>query len=128
MKPFSKFEAINGKPVVCRNGEKVEEIFELKADIGQPVVALVEGESQVKTFTSDGHFFENKEESVYDLFMAPAVVEGWVAFGPETDQSMYGLLAFATYVWATEADAIRSYRIANHDHEPKGTVRISWEE
>ena len=129
MKPFSKMEAIgNGKPVVTRNGRKVLQIFEVTANIGQPVVAMVEGDSDIQTFTSDGKFYESSLVSVYDLFMATTTKEGWVAFGTERLQEMHGLVGFATHVWPTEEVARASYRGANEQREPKGVQKVSWEE
>jgi hypothetical protein len=86
------------------------------------------GNARLEAWTDDGSFYTDHIESVMDLFMESAVVEGWVAFGPEATQTSYGLIAFASHVWPTEEKAIESYKDANFNHEPKGTVRISWEE
>jgi hypothetical protein len=93
------------------------------------IVGVVEGHNDTVTeWTDDGSFYTDHVECVMDLFMESAVVEGWVAFGPEATQTSYGLIAFASHVWPTEEKAIESYKDANFNHEPKGTVRISWEE
>ena len=131
MKPFSKFEAISGKPVVTRDGRKVGQLKEFEVTGPYQVVGVVEGKTETTAWTDDGKYYTSIVESHLDLFMALGVVEGWVAFGPEAIQSAYesahGLVAFATHAWSTEAAAIESFKDANH-HEPKGTVKISWEE
>ena len=128
MKPFSKFKAISGAPVVTREGKKVTQLKEFEVPGPFQVVGLVDGNQGISTWTDDGKYYGDGSQSHMDLFMASAVVEGWAAFGREVAQSKYNVLAFATHVWATEAEAVKSYKIANDDREPKGTVRISWEE
>jgi hypothetical protein len=135
MKPFSKFEAISGKPVVTREGKKVTQLKEFELSGPYQIVGVVEGHNDTVTkWTDDGSFYIGHVECVMDLFMESAVVEGWVAFGPEATQTSYGLIAFAsntqlaTALAPTEEKAIESYKDAYFNHEPKGTVRISWEE
>ena len=43
MKPFSKFEAISGKPVVTRDGKKVTQLKEFELDGPFQIVGVVEG-------------------------------------------------------------------------------------
>ena len=128
MKPFSKFEALSGKPVVTRDGKKVTQLKEFEVSGPFQIVGVIEGNTGVNEWTDDGNYYSNHGESHLDLFMAPAVKEGYVAFGAEERQTTFGLVAFATHAWPTEAAAVKSYKDANYDHEPKGTVRISWEE
>jgi len=127
MKPFSKFEAISGKPVVTRDGRKVGQLKKFEVTGPLQVVGVVEGKAETTAWTDDGKYYPNHTNCHLDLFMAPTMHEGWVAFGPEAIQSADGLVAFATHAWPTEAGAIESYKSANN-HEPKGTVKISWEE
>jgi hypothetical protein len=129
MKPFSKFEAIRGKPVVTRDGRKVTQIKEFELEGPYKIVAVVEGEKEVATFTDDGKFDQHHSyDSKWDLFMATETHEGWIAFGPEQSHIQLGLVAFTTHAFPSEESAKQSYRNGNHGHEPKGTVRISWEE
>ena len=129
MKPFSKFEAIgNGKPVVTRDGKKVTQLKEFEVPGSFRIVGLVDGYTGITEWTDYGNYYQDHGESHLDLFMAPTVVEGWVAFGVEAAQSVHGLVALATHAWPTEKAAIKSYKDANYNREPKGTVRISWEE
>ena len=123
MKPFSKFEAISGKPVVTRDGKKVTQLKEFEVSGPFQIVGVIEGNTGVNEWTDDGNYYSDHDESHSDLFMATVVHEGWVAFGAEG----LGIVAFVTHAWPTEEEAKASYRSAN-GHEPKGTVRISWEE
>ena len=128
MKPFSKFEAISGKPVVTRDGKKVTQLKEFELDGPFQIVGVIEGRRDTCKWTDDGNYYSDHGESHLDLYMASAVVEGWAAFGVEEAQTRHKLVAFVTHAWLTEAMAIESYKDANDDREPKGTVRISWEE
>ena len=130
MKPFSKMEAVGEKkPVVTRDGRKVTILGEIPADVKYPVIGFIEGDVEADSWTSDGRYsVSSDKESPSDLFMEPKQVEGWVAFGPTEVHNRYGLVAFTTHAWPTEKQAIRSFRDANGYKEPKGTVRISWEE
>ena len=128
MKPFSKFEAISGKPVVTRDGKKVTQLKEFELDGPFQIVGVVEGKRETSSWTDDGNCYRDSGQSHLDLFMVSTVVEGWAAFGVEEAQTRHKLVAFVTHAWLTEAKAIESYKDANHGHEPKGTVRISWEE
>jgi hypothetical protein len=127
MKPFSKIEAISGKPVVTRNGRKVTQIKEFELEGPYQIAAVVEGEGDITTFTDDGVFDLGLLHSSYDLFMEAEKHEGWVAFGTEPRQTQLGLAAFVTHAFSSEASAKQAYRNAN-GHEPKGTALISWEE
>ena len=80
MKPFSKFEAISGAPVVTRDGKKVTQLKEFDLTGPFQIVGVVEDRGEVSTWTDDGNYYSNHAESHLDLFMAPAVKEGYVAF------------------------------------------------
>jgi len=125
MKPFSKSEALQGKPVVTRAGKKVLYITEVPLDITFPVVAVIESAGGPHIFTSDGNFLKPQSYHAYDLFMASTKKEGWIAFGVHP----YSLSAagFATHVWHTEEDAKRYFKQCNNA-EPLGTVKVAWEE
>ena len=81
MKPFSKFEAISGAPVVTREGKKVTQLKEFEVPGPFQVVGLVDGNQGISTWTDDGKYYGDGSQSHMDLFMASAVKEGWVAFG-----------------------------------------------
>ena len=129
MRPFSKSEALQGKPVVTRNGKKVKYITEIPLDINYPVVAVVEGIDEPHVFTSDGKFLKSDNNHLYDLFMGSTKKEGWIAFG--TDKRRYSngdITGFATHVWSTEAEAKRLYLQGNDTESVVHTVHVSWEE
>jgi hypothetical protein len=127
MKPFNLKDALEGKPVVTRAGAKVRELYQWKTLSRFPLQVTIEGTSDT-TFelTLEGRFFDNSNDSSYDLFMASAIEEGWVAFGlnyaPETI-----LVGFCTNVWPTEEEAKASLKRAT-GFEAKGTQRVSWED
>jgi hypothetical protein len=78
VRPFNLEEALAGKPVVTRDGRKVTDIFCCKdRNIKYPVIARVveidlDDSIQDYTidYTIDGHYWDDKEESSFDLFMA----------------------------------------------------------
>ena len=125
MKPFSKSEALQGKPVVTRNGKKVLYITEVPLDITFPVVAVIESVGGPCIFTSDGNFLKSQDYHAYDLFMASTKKEGWIAFGVHPHS--LSAAGFATHVWHTEEDAKRYFKKGNST-EPLGTVKVAWEE
>jgi hypothetical protein len=128
MKPFSKSEALQGKPVVTRNGKKVLYITEVPLDIMYPVVAVVEGVEEPHIFTSDGNFLKSQDYHTYDLFMASTKKEGWIAFGTNQIKiSSKGIVGFATHVWSTEDEAKRYY-YAGNEGSTVHTVKVAWEE
>jgi len=77
MRKFNLEEALNGKPVVTRDGRKVTELHLFKSNINYPLAGVIEGiDDDISTFTTSGKF------SVYnndyrDLFMAE---EGFYGF------------------------------------------------
>ena len=75
MKPFNLQEALAGKPVVTRDGRKVEQLFYLdKAENEFKLRAVVDG--SITAYTDNGCFYsEVITES--DLFMAPEKREYW---------------------------------------------------
>ena len=128
MKPFSKSEALQGKPVVTRNGKKVLYITEVPLDIKYPVVAVVEGIGEPHIFTSDGRFLYSQGDHPYDLIMASTKKEGWIAFGTDQIKSPYkGIVGFATHVWSTEDEAKRYYYYAGNKGSTVHTVKVGWE-
>lgn len=76
MKPFNLEEAIAGKPVITRNGSKVQElVFFNYKELSEPILAKIAGRSVVLHFYRDGSYFKDDEHE-NDLFMADP--ERWI--------------------------------------------------
>lgn len=70
MKPFNLQEALEGKPIVTRDGRKIIECHYFKYINKSlfPIYAIFEGESSTRTFTINGECNYGSESS-HDLFM-----------------------------------------------------------
>lgn len=72
MKPFDLQKALQGDPVVMRDGRKVLELLVFKtSSVTNPVRAVIAG-GGVLQFGADGRYYQI-EQSNNDLFMAPKV-------------------------------------------------------
>lgn len=73
MKPFNLTYALQGKPVVTRDGREVVEITRFKklSDHNKVIVFLVKGEDLLRSAFTDGACLTSRAESKFDLFMAP---------------------------------------------------------
>lgn len=80
MKPFNIELVKQGYPVVTRDGCSVRIVCTDAKDTDHPIVALVlkhNGKYEdLCTFTVNGEFYGDDEESDYDLFMAPVKKSG----------------------------------------------------
>lgn len=76
MKPFNLEQALNGKPVVTRDGRKIERVWlDIDLDESYSVYAMVPllsslTEKNQRTFTRDGMYYNDGTKSGHDLFMA----------------------------------------------------------
>lgn len=73
---FNLEKALQGNPVVTRDGRKVTEIYHLKTISNQiaPVVAVIDGMTslyRIDGTTENGYYF-------YTLCMAPLTIKKWV--------------------------------------------------
>ena|SRR5216683_3236296 len=128
MKPFSKRQAIGeGKPVVTRDGSKVLHLHEFPVNAVYTVFGLIEGQSEISAWTSDGNYHVTNRESSNDLFMASTKYEGWIAFGKHYQQQGTGLRAFVTHAFPTEDQAKASFK-SSTGLVASGTQSITWEE
>lgn len=132
MKKFNLEEALQGKPVVTRDGRKVSQLVHFK-DVYEEysVYAVLAGE--LEKYTKEGKFLESASgPHSYDLFMESAKREGWVNI---YDTGLAGTnrvnlqIGGITTVHSSEC----VYR--THDTAVAGaeagliaTVRIEWEE
>jgi hypothetical protein len=129
MKPFSKYAALSGKPVVTREGLKVLYITEIPLDVQYPIVAFIEGHKSADGYTSDGKFLSHTTAHHLDLFMATEKKEGWIAFGTDNrGGNPICLIGFATHVWPTEEKAKSSFLQVNGTDAVVNTVKVYWED
>lgn len=73
MKPFNMTYALQGRPVITRDGREVVEIARFKklGDHNKVIVFLVKGEDLLRSAFTDGACLTSRAESKFDLFMAP---------------------------------------------------------
>jgi len=70
MKKFNLEEALNDKPVVTRDGKKIEELYLFKNRKSMYCLAcLIEDNDNIETFTKEGEYIKG-ETNILDLFMA----------------------------------------------------------
>lgn len=90
MKPFNLQEALAGKPVVTRDGRKVQDIRHLPSAKPYSVVGVVDDgiSDNPSTYTRDGVFsIHELDGSAADLFMASQKREGWINIYSQEPQS-----------------------------------------
>lgn len=81
MKPFNLEQALNGAPVITRNGLKIVQLFHATeiARCGERNNLLaVDERGRYDWLFPTGHFHEDQEESPADLFMAPYKHKGYI--------------------------------------------------
>jgi len=80
MKPFDLKAALNGAPVVTRDGEPVPWLrHDPDANPRYRVLARIEGQSAARHYSENGRFYRDGTESFLDLFMAPTKRTVWGA-------------------------------------------------
>ena len=117
MKPFSLDEYLKNpsRKVITRDGQNVK--IHCTNFIGsQQIIGQVEGYAFSTSFSEDGRFSNDRDDSHLDLFFAPEKHEGWVNVYRDFDGLMCGS------VFATEEDAKCKAKTAI------ATVKIEWEE
>ena len=78
MKPFNLKEALEGAPVVTRNGNEVTQLYKFDVlDLDAQELYAVIDDSQIESFYLNGQWRE-KGESGYDLFMAEQKKFIWI--------------------------------------------------
>jgi hypothetical protein len=80
MKPFNLSEALEGKPVVTRDGRKVLKVvyFEKLSEDDQSVLAHIEGQHEIDCFNVDGTYYNKEEQVQEDLFMKEDTKQVWI--------------------------------------------------
>lgn len=78
MKPFNLEEALAGKPVVTKSGQKVIELHYFKGIDSkyECIIAQIEGYVSLERFYINGNYHFN-QTSNFDLFMAEEKIEFW---------------------------------------------------
>jgi len=76
MKPFNLEEALNGKPVITRDGLKVKEVYLFKNRKSRYCLACLIEDDDIETFTKEGEYFKGKT-NILDLFMEEEVFYGF---------------------------------------------------
>jgi hypothetical protein len=122
MKPFNLRDALGGKKVVTRNGEKVEYIFHAHNNptVSNRVIAVL-GLGGVYGCMETGMFYSNGDTHPHDLFMAGEKKSGWVAIGEShLDKDA---VACTSNVYTTSERAKIAYGSGC-----KACIKIEWEE
>ena len=117
MKQFNLEEYLKNpnQKVITRDGHNVK--IHCTNFIGsQQIIGQVEGYAFSTSFSKDGRYANDRDDSHLDLFFAPEKHEGWVNVYRDFDGVMCGS------VFATEEDAKCNAKTAI------ATVKIEWEE
>lgn len=125
MKPFDLEKAKAGRQVCTRDGRPVRIIdFNIKSE-GHPILALVDNgiEEIPQTYTKNGMWNNQKEESDYDLFMKETKKRGWINIYKNSLDGPYGHAY--SYIWPTREEAIK-HREDGPDFVD--TIEIEWKE
>jgi len=122
LKPFNLELALAGHPVITSDGQVVSQIVEFNVKHGKYSIAgIINGE--IRTFMSDGSFYNCSSESCINLFMAPIKKQGWVNVFKDDSDSYY---TAGDSIHGTENDALNSGWVNHCDY--LGTTMIEWEE
>lgn len=128
MKPFNLKEAKAGKPVCTREGNPAR-IICFNAKGNYPVIALVQYKDRDReyplSYTNDGMFEANKQESLRDLMMGGNKRKGWINIYRK-DSCLSITSRGSGYIYDTEKEARGSVEIHNPDY--LDTIEIEWEE
>ena len=113
MRPFNLEAAKAGKKVIRRDGNAVRIVcYDVVSACDRPIIALIHnGVNETSgSYTTLGHSRKQGQESMYDLVMAPEIVERWVLVNRKT-----GVLCVAMY--SSKADA-ECWGSNSDDYEP----------
>ena len=128
MKQFNLDEYLKNpsKKVVTRDGRSVKiRCTNFASD--NPVIATMEGDEYSFSFSRDGKFIKEINESDNDLFFAPESHEGWVnIYKAAVPRNTLGCLVtryVGSSIWPTEEEAKTAA-----DADDIVTIKIEWEE
>ena len=119
MKPFNLKDALAGKPVITRRGEKVLEIhcFNGTSKDGYKLAALVEGRTDLLFFTADGRYSSGESNTNSDLVMAPAPPRYKNVYmgGPYAlTYEERGKVSVGASIYASEKEALEGVAVAEN--------------
>ena len=116
MKQFSLDEYLKNpnKKVVTRTGIPVK-IHCTNFATCKPVIAEIAGRGYSQSFTKEGRYVGDVDESSEDLFFAPEKKEGWINLFKDSDIKYVGYKIFES---KEEAEKVGS----------TATIKIEWEE
>lgn len=133
MKKFSldEYLANPSRKVVTRDGKAVKILY-TDARRDYSIIALVErevGKDYLFSFLPDGTMYDNKKESVNDLFFSDEQSsktrkEGWITLYTSSGSS--NLLLPACYVMSTKEDAEK--HAEKHPKDFVAVAKVTWEE
>ena len=123
MKQFNLDEYLKdtSKKVVTREGKPVK-IHCTNFASDNPVIATMEDDEYSYSFSRDGKFIKDIDESDYDLFFAPEKHEGWVNILKGTYGARY---IEHTRIFKSKEDAEKALECYS---DYITTLKIEWEE
>ena len=119
MKQFNLEEYLKNpsRKVVTRSGIPVK-IHCTNFATCKPVIAEISGRGYSQSFTKEGRYFGDTDDSGEELFFAPEKKEGWANIYKQ--DARYRVIG---YVYETKEEAER-----NKDIDYITTIKIEWEE
>lgn len=112
MKPFDLEAALNGAPVVTRDGREVTQLAKFHLAFGMTnLVGVVSG--QLITFRHDGQKDTHLKDP-FDLFMAPVKKTGWVVRHKDNVmvKNIYGDESTAREIHKLAGDSVTYHEIS----------------
>ena len=117
LKPFNLEQALDGAPVVTRNGLPIVEIQYLQTSRQVVAVRQEKDGSLISYFIPSNGAYSLIPNNTTDLFMAPTKKEGWI--------NVYNVLSLdvtGKNIYPTEEAAL-----ANKGCDCIATIKIEWE-
>lgn len=118
MKTFNLERALAGDPVVTRAGKPVEQLHKFEAKLSEEILFGVV-DDLVKSWTKNGKYYGDDEESQYDLFMASVKREGWINISKYHN----GDIRVSDHPYPSRLAALNNASVDTID-----TIKIEWEE
>lgn len=122
MKPFNLKEYLENpsRKVVTRNGRNVK-IHCTNYVTHRQVIAEIEGSGCSESFSREGRYYNNIDNSSNDLFFAPEKHEGWVNVFKSISSGNY----MGTFIFKSKEEAEEDVKDFSNCI---ATIKIEWEE